>query len=186
MSLIDEKSLNYFLLKIKQFKQSGVTNSEANTKKRIIEPLIELLGWSFYTNEIQLEYQVTIATSRPRVDYAFLIEGKPVLLIEAKPFDSELTDNEAKQCIDYGRVSDIRWVALTNGKNLMVFDTSRGINSKQCLISNVNLEQRARAGGETAEHSYPSSFSTSHGQVILFTKFKRPFLNLSWVKVLCE
>ena len=141
MLTIEEKSLENFLNRLKQFKQSGFTNSEANTKKRAIEPLIELLGWSFDTNEIQLEYQLTRGTSKPRVDYTFLIEGKPVLLIEAKPFDFELTQNESDQCISYGKVSDVRWVALTNGDTLKFFDTSRGTNEEQCVISTIKLEK---------------------------------------------
>ena len=100
-----------------------------------------MLGWSFYSGEIHLEYAVTIGTRRSIVDYAFIIEGKPLLFLEAKPFDSELSEVESNQCISYGKVTDTRWVALSNGQSLMLFDTSRGIGKKQCLVSNIELEK---------------------------------------------
>jgi len=141
MSLIDRKSLEIFLNRLKQFKQSSLTKNEANTRRMVIDPLVEVLGWSFYSGEIDLEYTITIGTSRPTVDYAFIIEGKPTFFLEAKPYDSELKDTESNQCISYGKVSDVRWVALTNGDILKLFDTSRGTNEDQCLISTIKLEK---------------------------------------------
>jgi len=141
MSLIDRKSLEIFLNRLKQFKQSDLAKNEANTRRMVIDPLVEVLGWSFYSGEIDLEYTITIGTSRPTVDYAFIIEGKPTFFLEAKPYDSELKDTESNQCISYGKVSDVRWVALTNGDTLKLFDTSRGTNEDQCLINTIKLEK---------------------------------------------
>ena len=141
MSLIDRKSLEIFLNRLKQFKQSGLAKNEANTRRMVIDPLLEVLGWSFYSGEIDLEYTITIGTSRPTVDYAFIIEGKPTFFLEAKPYDSELKETESNQCISYGKVSDVRWVALINGDILKLFDTSRGTNEDQCLINTIKLEK---------------------------------------------
>ena len=73
----------------------------------VLDPLIDMLGWSFYSGEIYLEYTVTIGTRRSIVDYAFIIEGKPLLFLEAKPFDSELSEVESNQCISYGKVTEL-------------------------------------------------------------------------------
>ncbi|MCK4581963.1 type I restriction enzyme HsdR N-terminal domain-containing protein [Candidatus Bathyarchaeota archaeon] len=141
MTVIDRKSLEIFSNRLKQFKQSGLAKNEANTRRMVIDPLLEVLGWSFYSGEIDLEYTITIGTSRPTVDYAFIIEGKPTFFLEAKPYDSELREIESNQCISYGKVSDVRWVALTNGDTLKLFDTSRGTNEDQCLINTIKLEK---------------------------------------------
>ena len=61
---------------INSFAGSDMTGSEANTKKRIIEPLLGFLGWNLLSNEVRLEYPVRIGTSTPKVDYALMLEDK--------------------------------------------------------------------------------------------------------------
>ncbi len=80
------------------FSQTDLTSSEANTKKRIIEPLLEILGWNLVSNEVQLEYAVKVGTTA-HVDYALLLEGKTVFLVEAKAFDVVLSDDHSSQII---------------------------------------------------------------------------------------
>ena len=125
--------------RIKAFSQSDLGSSEANTKKRIIEPMLEMLGWDFLGNEVQLEYPIRVGTSSVHVDYAIYLEGKPIILVEAKPFDAALTTDCASQIISYGRVEDIRWVVLTNGKAVKIFDTKAGKAEKECLVAEINL-----------------------------------------------
>jgi hypothetical protein len=125
--------------RIKAFSQSDLGSSEANTKKRIIEPMLEMLGWDLLGNEVQLEYPIRVGTSSIHVDYAIYLEGKPVILVEAKPFDAALTSDCASQIISYGRVEDIRWAVLTNGKALKIFDTKAGKAEKECLVAEINL-----------------------------------------------
>ena len=125
--------------RIKAFSQSDLGNSEANTKKRIIEPMLEMLGWDFLGNEVQLEYPIRVGTSSVHVDYAIYLEGKPIILVEAKPFDAALTTDCASQIISYGRVEDIRWAVLTNGKAVKIFDTKAGKTEKECLVAEIDL-----------------------------------------------
>jgi hypothetical protein len=113
---------------IKFFSQSDYGSSEANTKKKIIEPLLEMLGWDLLSNEVQLEYPIRVGTSSAHVDYAISLEGKPVVLVEAKAFDAALSTDYASQIISYGRVEDIRWAVLTNGRIVKVFDAKAGRN----------------------------------------------------------
>jgi predicted type IV restriction endonuclease len=125
---------------IKAFSQSNFGGSEANTKRKIIEPLLEMLRWDLLSNEVQLEYPIHVGTSSVYVDYAIFLEGKPVILVEAKPFDSSLSADYASQIISYGRVEDIRWAALTNGKMVKIFDTKAGRNEKDCLVAEIDLQ----------------------------------------------
>jgi len=118
-----------------------MTGSEANTKNKIIEPLLEILGWDIRGNEVILEHQIKIGSTTKYVDYALMLESKPVLLIEAKPFDAALLQDDSSQIISYGRVEDIQWVALTNGKNLKIFDTKAGKTENECIVIEIDLRK---------------------------------------------
>jgi hypothetical protein len=41
---------------------------EENTKVKIIQPFVDLLGWNFYSTEVQLEYTVQMGTQSSKVD----------------------------------------------------------------------------------------------------------------------
>lgn len=140
------RSENFSDLKnrIDLFSKTNLTSSEANTKKKIIEPLLEMLGWDFSGNEVHLEYPVNIGTRTHYVDYALILEGKTIVFVEAKAFDTELTEVDSNQIISYGKIDDVRWTALSNGRIMKIFDTSAGRSEKECLIGEVNLKQLPR------------------------------------------
>lgn len=125
---------------VKNFPKLSIYRSEANTKKRIVEPLLEILGWNLRSNEVLLEYPVTIGTSTSYVDYALILEDKPVVLVEAKPIDEILSDKHSYQIISYGKVQDVKWTALSNGRVIKVFNTEEGKTEKECLVVEINLE----------------------------------------------
>jgi len=115
-------------------------SSEANTKKRTVEPLLELLGWDLLSNEVQLEYPIQVGTSSGHADYAISLEGKPVMLVEAKAFSVNLSTEYSLQIISYGKVEEVRWVVLTNGKLVKIFDTKAGKAEKECLVAEIDLQ----------------------------------------------
>lgn len=125
-----------------------MTSSEANTKKKIIEPLLDSLQWDTGSIEVVLEYPVKIGSTTKYVDYALMLESKPVVLVEAKPFDTELSYDDSAQIISYGRIEDVQWVVLTNGKILKVFDTKEGKNEKECLVVELDLRQLPNQANE--------------------------------------
>ena len=124
---------------ISEFSKSNLTSSEANTKKKIIEPLLECLGWDFSTNEVRLEHPVYMGTGNHYVDYSLNLEGKPVLFFEAKSFDNNLDKNYSRQILSYGRVDDVRWTAISNGRELKIFDSKSGKEETDCLIGEIDL-----------------------------------------------
>jgi hypothetical protein len=71
-----------------------------------------------------------MGTSTYLVDYALKLKGEPIILVEAKAFNSILSNNHANQIISYGKVKDVRWVVLTNGRTLKLFDTKAGKNEE--------------------------------------------------------
>lgn len=135
------KGLNNIVMAIDDFSKTGLISSEANTKKRIIEPTLEILGWDTRSNEVILEYPIKIGSTTKYVDYALMLENKPVVLVEAKPYDVTLSHDDSAQIISYGRIEDVQWVVLTNGKNLKVFDTKEGKTEKECLVIEIDLKK---------------------------------------------
>lgn len=94
---------------------------EENTKVKLIQPFIDLLGWNFYSTEVELEYTVQMGTQQSKVDYALMIGDTPVVFIEAKPARSDLTDRDLGQLRSYMRQElSVDWGVLTNGKRFEV------------------------------------------------------------------
>jgi len=125
---------------IKNYPDLAIYHNEANTKKRLIEPLLEILGWDLRSNEAFLEYPLSTGTSTVHVDYALLIENKPILFFEAKAYSEPLLDKYSKQIITYGRIEGVKWVALSNGKEMQVFNTEKGKSKDECLVLEIDLK----------------------------------------------
>lgn len=148
MSALPVKGLNNLVMAINDFSKTSMTSSEANTKKKVIEPLLDILNWDTSSIEVLLEYPVKIGSTTKYVDYALMLESKPVVLVEAKPFDTELSYDDSAQIISYGRIEDVQWAVLTNGKMLKVFDTKEGKNEKECLVVEIDLRQLPKQANE--------------------------------------
>jgi hypothetical protein len=125
---------------IDYFSHTDMVSNEANTKKKIIEPLLELLGWDLLSNDVRLEQVIRVGTTSGHADYALMLEGKTVVLVEAKAFDTDLSSEHSSQIISYGRVEDVRWVVLTNGRLFKIFDAKAGKSEKECLVTEVDLK----------------------------------------------
>ena len=100
--------------------------SEADTKANFIEPLVAALGWSGI-GVVTREYYVR--NSQEFIDYVMAgpsglgAKPGPLLAIEAKALQSDLTEKNAAQLIQYCSVEGIEWAALTNGRELQFFNT---------------------------------------------------------------
>lgn len=100
--------------------------SEADTKANFIEPLILALGWSGI-GSVTREYYVR--NSQEFIDYVMFgpvppqSSSGPLLAIEAKALMSELTEKHAAQLVQYCSVEGIEWAALTNGRELQLFNS---------------------------------------------------------------
>jgi predicted type IV restriction endonuclease len=128
-----------YVKQLELFSNTTLVTSETNTKNKLIEPLLELLGWNVRGTEVLLEYAIRIGSKSVHVDYALLHEDEPVIFVEAKPYSAELNDDYSNQIISYCRVDSIRWSALTNGRKLKIFDSQRGKNEKGALVCEIDL-----------------------------------------------
>lgn len=94
---------------------------EQNTKRKIIEPIIELLGWDILSSDVELEYSVQMGAGTKKVDYALKFEGTPVIFVEAKGCDSTLEKGHEDQLKSYMRQVGVDWGLLSNGRQFKIF-----------------------------------------------------------------
>lgn len=100
---------------------------EENTKVKLIQPFVDLLGWNFYSTEVQLEFTVQMGSQSSRVDYALMIGDTPIVFIEAKPARSDLSESDVRQLQSYMRQElSIDWGVLTNGKKFEILSVTHG------------------------------------------------------------
>lgn len=118
---MDEDRIAEYVERSQSVIDSSPQMNEESTKAKLIQPLIELLGWDFYSSEVELEYPMQIGRGNTRADYALQLNGIPVVFIEAKGCDSTLTDSDRTQLSSYMRQKGVDWGLLTNGNRFEVF-----------------------------------------------------------------
>lgn len=94
---------------------------EENTKRKIIEPLIELLEWDVLSSDVELEYSVQMGSGTKKVDYALKREGTPVVFVEAKGCDTPLDQSHENQLKSYMRQVGVDWGLLSNGRTFEIY-----------------------------------------------------------------
>jgi len=115
--------------------------NEESTKQRIIEPILTILGWHIFGNELQREYNIDRGQRQEKADYVASIDHIPRLIIEAKALNEKLKESHARQVIGYGKFSDIRWCILTNGKNWNIYDAKGGREPKDCIVLEIEIQE---------------------------------------------
>jgi hypothetical protein len=118
---MDRDEIDEYVQRCQHLIESSPQMDEENTKVKLIQPFLELLGWDLYSTEVALEYTIPMASGSTHVDYALLVGDSPVVFVEAKPARSTLTDDEVQQLRSYMRQElDVDWGILTNGKSFEV------------------------------------------------------------------
>jgi hypothetical protein len=80
-------------------------------------PFIRILGYDpFNPNEVNPEFTADVGTKKgEKVDYAIIKDGKPCILIECKPVNSDLNKEQASQLFRYFSVTPAKIGILSNG-----------------------------------------------------------------------
>lgn len=124
---MNREALGDYLRQSQSLLEASPQMDEENTKVKLIQPFIDLLGWDFYSTEVELEYTVQMGTQQSKVDYALMIGDIPAVFIEAKPARSDLTDRDRSQLQSYMRQElSVDWGVLTNGKRFEVLGEGDG------------------------------------------------------------
>lgn len=90
----------------------------------LIAPFIQALGYDIFNPvEVKPEFSADLPGIKQgeRVDYAILEDGQPKILIEAKPYTSDLRTAEMGQLSRYFQATKARIGILTNGRLFQFF-----------------------------------------------------------------
>lgn len=92
-----------------------VTNEE-QTKQSLIMPFFKVLGYDVLNpKEFVPEYTADVGIKKgEKVDYAIIIDGKPLILVECKSASDNL-ERHSSQLFRYFGTTDARFGVLTNG-----------------------------------------------------------------------
>lgn len=98
-------------------KQLAHIQTEEATKTSLVLPFITALGYNvFDPTEVTPELNADIGIKKgEKVDYAILMNGKPIMLWECKHHTANLSQEHASQLYRYFSVTDARFSILTNG-----------------------------------------------------------------------
>lgn len=107
-------ALKNYINRIETLKDTVAT--EESTKMALIVPFFQILGYDVFNPlEFCPEYTADIGIKKgEKVDYAILIDGKPVILIEAKAANKVL-DKHSSQLFRYFVATSAKFAILTNG-----------------------------------------------------------------------
>jgi len=97
-------------------KLKGFISNEEATKTSLVLPFIQALGYDFFNpSEVIPEYTCDIGIKKgEKVDYAICKDGNPIILIECKHWEQDLTLHD-NQLLRYFSVSNVKFGVLTNG-----------------------------------------------------------------------
>ena len=129
---------------------SGLLNSEAQTKKSVIEPILRALGWDDHDpREVVLEYS-PLHSATGRVDYALLGTEGPLVFVEAKKLNNA-DDKGEEQLFQYAYGQGVPLLILTDGKTWNFYlSMAGGVISDRCfyqtvLTTNNKIAEQARS-----------------------------------------
>jgi len=122
---MDGEAVRTYVEQSQSLLEASPQMDEENTKVKLIQPFVDLLGWNFYSTEVQLEYTVQMGTQSSKVDYALMVGDTPVVFIEAKPARSDLSEADVRQLQSYMRQElSVDWGVLTNGKTFEILSVT--------------------------------------------------------------
>lgn len=180
MDFIDE--LKQFSKRVESIKDK-LTTEEA-TKSSIIMPFFAMLGYDvFNPDEFMPEFTADVGIKKgEKVDYAILVDGSPVILIEAKWVKEDLKKHDS-QLFRYFGTSKAKFAILTNGIIYRFFtdlDEPNKMDSKPFL--EVNILDIKESQVKELKKFKKSAFSvdtimTTASQLKYTNEFKNIFTN---------
>lgn len=141
---MDERAVAEYVEQSRQLVDASPQMDEENTKVRLVQPFLELLGWDLRSTEVELEYTVRFATRTTHVDYALTVGDSPAVFVEAKPVRAELTDDDVAQLRSYMRQElAVDWGLLTNGRTFEVLSKSHDGDDGEVSVVAFDLDDLA-------------------------------------------
>jgi hypothetical protein len=98
--------------------QTQYLKTEAATSTTLVLPFLAALGYNvFDPTEVEPEFSADVGNKKgEKVDYAIKVDGKPIVLIEVKHWETNLGEVHASQLFRYFNAEEsVRFAILTNG-----------------------------------------------------------------------
>jgi hypothetical protein len=126
--------------RIPRLRVQGARISEQDTKRILITPAVEALGWDILDiDEVRNEYRHNSADNP--VDYALFLNRSPVLFVEAKPLGHSLDDRKwIVQTINYANAAGVDWCVLTNGAEWRIYKVHAQVEADRKLFTAVTID----------------------------------------------
>lgn len=123
--------------------QRELLTTEEATKNAVIMPIMNALGYNvFDPTEVIPEFTADVGVKKgEKVDYAIVIGGEPMILIECKGINTKLDFKHASQLYRYFGVTSARFAVLTNGQHLWFYtdlDSPNKMDSKAFFKFDLN------------------------------------------------
>jgi type I restriction enzyme R subunit len=108
--------------------------NEAETRAEHVDPALAAAGWGVVEgSRVRREYPITLGRlegfgrrAKPLItDYLLIYRNTTLGVIEAKPWDCELTEGLG-QAKDYANKLDVRFAYSTNGRGIYAVDMREG------------------------------------------------------------
>lgn len=117
---MNKEELETYIQNSKKKIENTPQMDEANTETKLIEPLIELLGWDTRGLEVKKRYPVRRGSSKNKVDYALIAEESPVVFVEVKNLRTDLSEGHVGQLGSYMKQEDVEFGLLSNGEDFKI------------------------------------------------------------------
>ncbi|MDD4678210.1 MAG: type I restriction endonuclease [Tissierellia bacterium] len=110
-----EVSIKQFAKRVLELKDK--ISTEEATKTSLILPFFNLMGYDIFNpSEFVPEFTADFGTKKgEKVDYAILINGEPIILIETKACFDNILDKHSGQLFRYFTTTSSKFGILTNG-----------------------------------------------------------------------
>jgi predicted type IV restriction endonuclease len=116
--------------------------NEADTKAAFIDPILSVLGWEL-RDPFSASQQYRHKPQDNPVDYALFILRAPVLFVEAKALNRDLSDYKwIFQTLAYANAAGVEWCVLTNGDEYRTYDTFAKAEAEKKVFRRVRLSDR--------------------------------------------
>lgn len=155
--------------------------TEETTKQALILPLLNILDFSpFDPQKVKAEYCANFqgAKASERVDYALFSSGNPVMFIEAKPYNTKLTNHDGQLSRYFNSTPGVTVAAITNGiewrfftdlKLPNVMDNSPFLTVNFEKLGDSDVEQLAKFRYDMFNPDKLKSFAEERNFLDLFT-----------------
>ena len=116
-----------------------LSGHETRTRQVLIDPLLRELGWDVTDPDmVHLEYGV----EKEWADYALMSDGKPVALIEAKPFGKPLEGKATNQVHIYANQKVIPYMIVTDGDRWEMYDVFKQVELPERRVMEFQLSRQ--------------------------------------------